>query len=857
MINFKSYSDLSRDIAAGLQKLPKTDLVVGIPRSGVIPAMMIASLLNVPSLDFEAFMFSYAARAGQRRLRNAENRLRVLIVDDSVNTGKAFRAAKARLDTLNGDFAFTTCAIYGLGDGHNSDAADIALYALPKPRLFQWNYRNHIVAEHAIFDMDGVLCKDPTDEENDDGEAYLSFLRNAQPLTLPRKKLSVICTSRLEKYRSQTEDWLDYHDVKYGELIMLDLPSAEERRRLKAHAPFKAEIYKSRSEILFIESNWKQSLEIAKLTDKPVICTQNDAFLRGAPDVQAFAKKKDAFSFDVISAENELRLQIRRLTERLLQSDPSVIFDVVDTGANLNDAWQAEVVTEKALKETRPTKRKRKKPTSQPLHALMISVSFDAKIGGGAAVSSARLRDSLKSSGLDVSTLALSDFEAKQRGHDQPISERKIAFWNQGHDGQHSSALMAKIAEIDPEVVVLGAIDRGIVSPIDIALIDRPIVWISRDNWAHTGGCLFKLDAETISTTPRVNAEYVAPLTCNGYQRGCTNCPAIADPRERMKASLQYDLKRTVYDYRKDIVFAPISEWLSTMMRAAPLTSGHVVSQVYNPISLSDSVPASRPKMELRMRLGLPTENKLVLLGAHNLANVRKGVGPLMAALELRQDLDGIKFVALGDESALDVPEALRDRTQFLGFVSDEETKFKVCQAVDVTLLPTFQESLSVVASDSLCAGTPVVAFETSGLAEILQHQINGFLAKPYDMDVLLDGVLWVLNDSDVDTLASNARERAAELFDAHRNVAKLVELFEKAIEQHKDLGPVPATIKALERTLSLVNFDHEFRDKHIRYMRKQSQEAASFEAALEEMRASTSWRVTQPLRRIKELLGK
>ena len=34
--------------------------------------------------------------------------------------------------------------------------------------------------------MDGVLCIDPTEKENDDGERYKHFLNNAAPLHIPK-----------------------------------------------------------------------------------------------------------------------------------------------------------------------------------------------------------------------------------------------------------------------------------------------------------------------------------------------------------------------------------------------------------------------------------------------------------------------------------------------------------------------------------------------------------------------------------------------------------------------------------------------------------------------------------------------
>ena len=143
--------------------------------------------------------------------------------------------------------------------------------------MFQWNYLNHINIETSCFDMDGVLCEDPTDEQNDDGEKYIEFLINARPLFIPQYKIRAIVTSRLEKYRTYTEDWLKKHNVMYENLYMLNLPNKEARIKANAHAKFKSKVYKKLSKTkYFYESDREQAIEIFNLTGKPTICVGTD-----------------------------------------------------------------------------------------------------------------------------------------------------------------------------------------------------------------------------------------------------------------------------------------------------------------------------------------------------------------------------------------------------------------------------------------------------------------------------------------------------------------------------------------------------------------------------------------------------
>ena len=114
---------------------------------------------------------------------------------------------------------------------------------------------HHNVLPRCCVDIDGVLCIDPTEEENDDDANYRRFLLEAKPLWTPSYEVGWLVTSRLEKWRKPTEKWLAQQGVRYRELVMLDLPSREARIQSGCHARFKAEVYRNTPAVLFIESS--------------------------------------------------------------------------------------------------------------------------------------------------------------------------------------------------------------------------------------------------------------------------------------------------------------------------------------------------------------------------------------------------------------------------------------------------------------------------------------------------------------------------------------------------------------------------------------------------------------------------
>lgn len=291
MYAFKSISDLSSVISKNINKIPKdVDLIVGVPRSGMLPASIMALYLNTPLTDVYNYADDRPLKSGQTRrvkknsLESCKQAKHILIVDDSISSGSSIKKVKDVLEKITSKTKVTYCCIYGVYEATSS--VDIIFEYVPLPRIFEWNIFHHSAVNFMCFDIDGVLCKDPTPEQNDDGEEYRRFILNAEPLFLPTQKIRSLVTSRLEKYREETKVWLEKHGVEYENLYMLDLPDAETRRKLGVHAKFKSSVYgRDIVSKLFVESELRQSIEISNSTGKDVFCTETMSLVMPGSDI--------------------------------------------------------------------------------------------------------------------------------------------------------------------------------------------------------------------------------------------------------------------------------------------------------------------------------------------------------------------------------------------------------------------------------------------------------------------------------------------------------------------------------------------------------------------------------------------
>lgn len=281
-MNFVSHHQMLEDVSAWSLELP-TDLVAvaGVPRSGFLPAAHLALHRNLHLVTVEDLIAGRSPwRKPLRRGVPARGEGRVLVVEDSVNTGGTIGAIRDRLkDQRN--------ILYGALYGNHPfpRQMDFVFRNVSHPRCFEWNLFHSNQIEWACVDMDGVLCVDWPGQEGDEGpgfDGYQKHLESARPRHLPTYPLLAIVTSRLEKHRPKTIAWLRQNGVRFGELLMSPHPSATARRQSQDHALRKAEWYRRRPQArLFVESHPEQAREIWERTGRPVLCTDEMRLVGG------------------------------------------------------------------------------------------------------------------------------------------------------------------------------------------------------------------------------------------------------------------------------------------------------------------------------------------------------------------------------------------------------------------------------------------------------------------------------------------------------------------------------------------------------------------------------------------------
>ncbi|MES2731840.1 MAG: glycosyltransferase family 4 protein [Bacteroidota bacterium] len=413
---------------------------------------------------------------------------------------------------------------------------------------------------------------------------------------------------------------------------------------------------------------------------------------------------------------------------------------------------------------------------------MKITLLSTSDTYGGAPIACLRLSKALQKQGVDANLLV-----QEKRSQDPAITTIASSFWQQKaaflrfawdrltflpyekskqvrfafSTAQVGTSLVNQPLIQQADLLHMHWINFGFLSLDSIRELGRlgkPIVWTLHDMWALTGGCHYS-------------------GTCNHYQSHCHDCPFLRNPQPSDLSYRGFEQKQALYA-QTTMTLVACSEWLANLARQSALTRHFDIRAIPNPIDTQLYQPINRQKA--RLALGLPLDKKLLLFGAMNTRDVRKGFTYLVEALgKLKKHELAAELVVFGkaDEATL---AQLPFKVHYLGSISQPEKLVQAYNSADVFVLPSLEDNLPNTVMESLACGTPAVAFRQGGLPEMIDHQQNGYLAEYQSAKDLASGIAWVLEQADVEATRQRAREKVMKQYTEAIVAAKYQQLYEE-----------------------------------------------------------------------------
>ncbi|MES2808430.1 MAG: glycosyltransferase family 4 protein [Bacteroidota bacterium] len=295
----------------------------------------------------------------------------------------------------------------------------------------------------------------------------------------------------------------------------------------------------------------------------------------------------------------------------------------------------------------------------------------------------------------------------------------------------------------DADILHLHWTNQGFLSIQDIReLINtgKPIVWTLHDTWTFTGGCHY-------------------PGDCNHFMYECGNCFFLRDDGPKDISHKGWLRKASLYAGADNMTFVTCSRWLAGVANKSSLIGDKRIEAIPNPIDID--VFAPRDKIAARQKRGINADAKIILFGAANINDKRKGIAYLVEALDVLKNnythADDVEMVIFGKNKHFDVT-TLPFKVHELNLLTSADDLAEVYSLADVFVTSSLEDNLPNTVMESLSCGTPVVAFDTGGIPEMVDHQQNGYLAKFKDPGDMAQGLYEILSADK--QLSINARQK-------------------------------------------------------------------------------------------------
>lgn len=298
------------------------------------------------------------------------------------------------------------------------------------------------------------------------------------------------------------------------------------------------------------------------------------------------------------------------------------------------------------------------------------------------------------------------------------------------------SRLLNKLKNSNCDIVNLHWINNEMISISQIGKINKPVVWTLHDMWAFCG-------MEHYSTDNSWKNGYGKKTSVKGVDLNA------------------WTWRRKKKYWKKPITIVCPSQWLANCVRQSKLMSNWPVHVIPNALDTNFWRPIN--KVVAREALGLDFKNgPIILFGAlGGTSDPRKGFEIMKNALiDAKNNLVDSTIIIFGGEGNL--TEILKGFNIInFGHISDDYLLRLIYSAADLMVIPSLLEAFGQTGSEAQSCGTPVIAFNNSGLVDVVLNNITGKLVNPNFQDLSIGICQLIADNENLIQMGLNARKHA------------------------------------------------------------------------------------------------
>ena len=250
---------------------------------------------------------------------------------------------------------------------------------------------------------------------------------------------------------------------------------------------------------------------------------------------------------------------------------------------------------------------------------------------------------------------------------------------------------------------------------------------------------------------------------CQKYKTGCGCCPAINSRNVNDFTRFNVKFRKKVYETVKPIVLGNLY-MRSCYYNTSFLLKDARVEPSFDIFNKDEFYPMD--KTALRAKYGISPDKRFILFfGCKSLKDPRKGMDYLIKSLRifgdsLNQSQREEIIVLIAGNGIDDIKDLIEFDINYVGYVPASQMP-ELYSLADVYLSPSVDDAGPTMVNQSLCCGTPVVAFEMGAAMETVKRGMTGYCAKFKDSKDFADGIFQIYNLSKEDyaSMRKNCRD--------------------------------------------------------------------------------------------------
>jgi len=375
---------------------------------------------------------------------------------------------------------------------------------------------------------------------------------------------------------------------------------------------------------------------------------------------------------------------------------------------------------------------------------------------GGAAIAGNRISDALRTNGAEVIQLSSDGRNAK---------EQRALF-----NGKKFSALHNLFSPFIPSSYAKSLTDNNLNHQFRKFLQQEKFDAINIHN-LHSAGWPISLVSTALEFAPVVWTLHDCWSFLGSFYPA--HCPTPSEPYELELKSFWRSIESR--SDKHSLTAATPSDWMNKQA-SSTYWNGFTVKTIHNPVPKSFFEPLDRESC--KKTLGLSLQKPTILCIAGNLNEERKG-GPILKEILESDAKDQFQFLLIGEGNQFNDP-----KIKSLGYVQDEITLRIAYHAADVLLHPALVDNLPNTVAESMSCGTPVLAFYTGGLPEMVGSDKSGWLVKEMNSNAMVEQLKSVLQSKQAYELRQSTKETARKLFNEEKVADDYFKAFKHALSE-------------------------------------------------------------------------